>query len=207
MIQTIKWDATKRKQMTDGELNDMRRQGFVPAIISIRGEDSVSVFLNAKDIQKRPFGNFRIELKVKGIKEPFDCFLKTLQYNHTSDKVIHADLQALVKGQEIDIDVHFDFVGEPAGLKMGGILNTGHTSVKIRTLPRNIPEKITVDISGLNIGDSIHISDIKFSEEHTLLEPTEGTIAYVSEPRLIESDEDSSGEMKEPEIITEKAED
>lgn len=206
MIQTIKWEASKRKPMTQGEMKANRKEGLVPAVISLRGEESVSVFLNALDIQKRPFGNFRIELKVKGVKEPYDCFLKSMQYDHFAGKPIHADLQGLIKGQEIDIDVHFELTGEPAGVKQGGILNTDITSVKIRTLPRNIPEKITIDISGLKIGESLHISDVKFSDDHTLLEPLEGAIVHISEPRMVETEASESGELPEPEIISEKSE-
>lgn len=208
MIKTIKWEATKRKPMTQGELSDARKSGLVPAVITERGKDSTPIMMNVLDLEKRPFGNFRVELKVKGIKEPFDCFLKTLQYNHTADKIIHADFQALTVGQEVDIDVSFEIVGEPAGLKMGGILNTGITSVKIRTLPRNIPEKITVDISHLNIGESFNITELEFHERYTLLEPTEGSIAYVSEPRIEEVEAaEPMDSMPEPEIISERSED
>jgi len=205
MIQTIKWTATIRENMTDGELNAKRKSGFVPAIISTRGKESTAVFLLASDLKKRPYGNFRIELTVEGIKEPFDCFLKDLQYNHTSDTIIHADLQGLTVGQELDIDILIELVGNPEGVKAGGVLNTSIHSVRIRTLPKNMPEKIVVDISKMKIGDSIHISDIKFSDLHTLLEPTEGTIVSIAEPRKAE-DETSEEEATEPEIITEKAE-
>lgn len=208
MLKTINWEATKRKPMTKGELKAQRKEGFIPAVISSRGKESVAVFLKEYDLYKRPSGNFRIELKVKGIKEPFDCFLMNLQYNFSADKIVHADLQELTKGQELDVDVTFDLQGEPEGLKMGGILNTGITSVRIRTLPRNIPEKITVDISGLKLGESVNISDIEFSEDHTLIEPLEGTIAYVSEPKQAdEGSEEGAGDMPEPEIISDKSDD
>ncbi|PLX67629.1 MAG: 50S ribosomal protein L25 [Denitrovibrio sp.] len=208
MIKTIRWEATKRKPMTQGEMNEARKAGQVPAIVTHRGEDSIPIMMNVMDLEKRPFGNFRVELKIKGIKEPVDCFLKTLQYNHTADKIIHADFQSLTVGQEVDIDVSFEIVGEPEGLKHGGILNTSITSVKIRTLPKNIPEKITVDISHLKIGEAFNITEVEFSEEHTLLEPTEGAIAYVSEPRLEEVEPaDGPEEMPEPEIISERSED
>lgn len=203
MIETIRWEGTKRKDMTKGEMNAMRTSGMTPAIITLKGENSVPVFLNTMDIEKRPFGNFRIELKIKGIKEPFDCFLKTIQYNHDSTRIVHADLQGLVVGQELDLDVMIELIGEAPGVKQGGILNTGLTSVKIRTLPRNIPGSIQVDISELNIGDSIGVQDIKFSEDHTLIEPLEGGVVSCSEPK-VEAEVDPDAEMAMPEIITEK---
>ena len=206
MIETIKWEATKRKDMTQGEMKAARKSGLVPAIINLKGKESVSVMMNLIDIQKRPFGNFRIELKVKGIKEPFDCFLKTIQYNFNQD-IVHVDFQGLTVGQELDIDVAFELLGEPAGVKMGGILNTGVTGVKIRTLPKNMPNSIQVDISGLNIGDSINVTDIKFSENHTLIEPLEGVVASILAPKTEEEAEAdmTPGEAAEPEIISEKA--
>jgi len=206
MIETIKWEATKRKDITKGEMKAMRNDGLVPAIISRKGEESVSIFLNALDIQKRPYGNFRIELKVKGIGEPFDCYLKTLQYDYSSSNVIHADLQGLVVGQELDIDVTLEIVGNAPGVKEGGVLNTSLNTLKIRTLPKNIPNSITVDVSELKIGESINVQDLKLSADHTLIEPLEGSIVSITEPRAAVEAEDAS-EITEPEIITEKAED
>lgn len=205
MLQTIKWEAARRENITQGEMKAKRMAGFVPAVVISRGKESTSVFLNAYDLKKRPFGNFRIELQIEGEKETVDCLLKALQYNHTADSIIHADLQELTKGQELDVEVSFELVGTPVGIKNGGVLNHGISSVMIRTLPRNIPEKIIVDISKLNVGDSLHVSDVKFGGDYTLLEPTEGTIAYISEPRSMES-ETGSGEISEPEIIKEKHE-
>jgi len=205
MIETVKWEGTKRKPMTQGEMKAMRKSGFIPAVISRRGEESVEVFLNAMDIDKRPYGNFRIELKVKGIGEPFDCFLKTLQYSFNRSNVVHADLQALVVGQELDIDIAIELIGDAPGVKEGGVLNTGVTSLKIRTLPKNMPNSIQVDISDLKIGDSIHVTDIKLSDEHTLVEPLEGSVVSISEPRTATEETETDGEMAEPEIITEKS--
>jgi len=211
MAKTINWEGTKRKDMTQGELKNMRKEGQIPAIISSRGKESTAVFLNEMDLAKRPYGNFRISLKIKGIKEPFDCFLKTLQYNHTSDKIIHADLQALTVGQSLDIDVPLHFVGEPAGIKKGGQLNIVVDSLSIRTLPKDMPESVEVDVSGLNIGDYLSIEDLKLNEAHELLYPTEGTVAFVAEPKLVAEEElepsEDSGELPEPEIISEKADD
>jgi large subunit ribosomal protein L25 len=206
MLETIKWEAIKRKPMTQGEMKAMRAEGFVPAIISRKGEESVSIALKEMDLIKRPFGNFRIELKVKGIGEPFDCFLKSLQHDYAANRIIHADLQGLVVGQELDIDVTLELVGDAPGVKDGGILNTSITTVKIRTLPKNIPNSIPVDISALKIGESINITDLVMKEEHTLVEPLEGSIVSITEPRA-EVEEAADTEMVEPEIITEKAED
>lgn len=207
MIETIKWEGTKRKPMTKGEMKAMRNDGFVPAVISRKGEESVEVFLNAMDIEKRPFGNFRIELKIKGIGEPFDCYLKTLQYSYNRSNVIHADLQGLVVGQELDIDIAVELIGDAPGVKEGGILNTGVNSIRIRTLPKNMPNSIQVDISKLKIGDSINVTDLKLSEDHTLIDPLEGSIVSISEPRTVTEDEEADTEMAEPEIIKEKSED
>ncbi len=206
MIQNIKWEATKRKPITKGEMNVQRAEGLVPAIINSKGEETLSIFIKHFDLMKRPSGNFRIELKVKGIKEPFDCFLKELQYDYVSGKIIHADFQGLTVGQELDIDVPFEIVGDAPGVKAGGILNTSVTSCKIRTLPKNIPGTIQIDVSGMEIGDSINITDVKFAEEHTLIEPLEGSIVSIIDKRREEETEEET-EITEPEIITEKAAD
>ncbi|PLX68491.1 MAG: 50S ribosomal protein L25 [Denitrovibrio sp.] len=205
MIQNIKWEATKRKEMTKGELKIQKAAGLVPAIITRRGEDSISIFVNHMDLVKRPSGNFRIELKVKGIGEPFDCFLKELQHDYVANTIIHADFQGLTVGEELDIDVPFELVGTAPGVKAGGILNTSITSCKIRTLPKNIPGTIQIDVSELQIGDSINITDVKFAAEHTLVEPLEGSIVSMIDKRKEEEETEEASEIAEPEIITEKA--
>jgi large subunit ribosomal protein L25 len=205
MIQTITWKAAKRGKISAGDMKTKRAEGLIPASISKRGEESISVFIAESDIRNKPFGNFRLALEIEGENAPVDCYLKELQYNYSSDKVIHADLQGLTAGQELDIDVSFEIIGDAPGVKAGGILNMSISSVKIRTLPKNIPGSIQVDVSKLQLGDSIGVQDIKFAKEHTLIEPLEGTIVSVYELRRAEADE-TPGEITEPKIIGEKSE-
>lgn len=205
MIQQVEWKVEKRKKMTKGEMKDKRKAGFVPAILSIRGEESVPFFIEDTVLKNRPYGNFKIDLKVKGIKDPFPCFIKELHYGHIANIIIHADFQGLKKGQELDVDVPIELVGTPIGVDQGGVLMSDITSVRIRTLPRNMPEKITVDISGLNIGETIGVQDIEFKKEHVLQEPTSGSVASVIEKAKME--DEPAAEPTEPIILSEKDKD
>lgn len=205
MVKQVEWKALKREKLSQGQMKDKRKEGFVPVNLNFRGKDSMSLFIDGYSLQNRPYGNFKIELAVEGEKEVYTCFLKDLQYGHVANLIIHADLQGLTKGQELDMDVVIELVGESIGIKNGGALNLGVSSVKIRTLPRNMPSKFEVDISELNIGDSIDVKDMTFKAEHVLIEPVEGMIVSIAERKVYVEEEAGDTDLPtEPEILSEK---
>ncbi|WP_022850887.1 50S ribosomal protein L25 [Limisalsivibrio acetivorans] len=204
MIETIKWKAEKRGELTKGQLKNLRDNNIIPAVLSSRGKESTLLTLSRIDVDKRPYGNFRIELDIPGESEPVDCYITNLQYDSMSDFIIHAELQELTKGQKIDLEVPLHVVGEPAGAEQGGILSQSINSVLIRTLPRHMMDKIDIDVSKLEIGDSITIDDLNLSEDYILLDPTEGTIVSVVPPQAEEDLEPSTDEVQEVEIISER---
>lgn len=183
MLETVKWEATPRGDMTKGELKSSREKGMIPAVISTRGKESTSFFVKFSDLQRRPYGNFIVELLFPERKEPVNCFLKNVQFSHVGYKILHVDFQELTKGQEVDIEIPLQLNGEPVGLDKGGIVNQLIDSVMIRTLPRHLPEKFEMDISHLDVNESIDITELQLPEEILLLDPTEGTVASIIVPK------------------------
>jgi len=204
-LESVKWQAFKKEGLTKGQLKAKRREGLVPAVLNKKGQEPLTFFVNSMDIKNKPSGNIKITLEIEDQKEPILCFLKSIDRDYTTNP-IHADFQELTIGQELDVEVHIKLIGEPKGVKSeGGILNVGVTSIKIRTLPKNMPENIEVDISMLKVGDAIDVKDIKLGEDYTLIEPTEGLVASVIVPKE-EAESEMSDEMPEIEIIKEKKE-
>lgn len=181
MIQTIEWKALPREKSTKSSLNEMRRKGFIPAELYGKGHPNVSVFISKKDLLKRPKGLFFINIALEG-QEPKLCILKDIQYNYLGDEPIHVDLYEVTQGMEIDIEVPVEFVGRPKGIEMGGIFEPHLHSIVIRTTPKNIPEKIYIDVSNLGVGEVLHVRDIPPIEGVRIMTPGDETVAVVSEP-------------------------
>jgi len=209
MLESVKWEAIPRENMTKGHLKDNRENGMIPAVVSSRGKESTSLFVKLSDLQRRPYGNFIVDLVFPDKKEPINCFLKNIQFSHVGYKILHVDFQELTKGQEVDIEIPLKLTGEPVGLDTGGIVNQLIDKVMIRTLPRHLPEKFEMDISHLDVNDSIDITELELPEEITLLDPTEGTVASIivpkEEPLEPETEEEEEELEEEEETETEES--
>jgi len=167
----------------------LRREGFVPAHIYGPGFDNGSCSFSEKELRlafKNDFESARIiELKsddanLNGKK----VILKDLERDPTSWKLVHADLYELSMERALKVMVPLKLEGIPEGVKTGGgILQVVRRAVEIKALPADIPEFISVDISALNIGDNIHVRDLKVSDKYTLLDLADYAIASVIEPQ------------------------
>ena len=120
------------------------------------------------------------------------------------DEIIHVDFHAVSMTEEIEADVVLEPVGEAAGVKThGGLLQQNMRSLGIRCLPQNLPEIITVDVSALEIGGSLHVRDIKLPEGVFATPDEELTVFLVSEPSVAE-EAASAAVAASPEVIKEK---
>lgn len=193
MIQTIEWKALPRKKGTKSEVKQNRMKGLLPAEVYGKGHPNVSVYIQKKALLNRPHGNFLINLVIEGDPEPKLCVLKDIQYNYLGDEPIHVDLYEVTSGVEFDIEVPVEFVGKAAGVEKGGIFEAHLHSIIVRTEPKNIPEKIVVDISGLDLGQVLHVRDITPPEGVKIMTPGDEVLAVVSEPEEEVAEETTEG--------------
>ncbi|MCX7760944.1 MAG: 50S ribosomal protein L25/general stress protein Ctc [Hydrogenothermaceae bacterium] len=193
MIQTIEWKALPREKGTKSEVKQKRREGYIPAELYGKGHPNVSVYISKKDLLKRPKGLFFINVLVEGDENPKLCILKDIQYNYLGDEPIHVDLYEVTHGVEIDVEVPVEFIGKPKGLELGGIFEPHLHSIVIRTTPKNIPEKITIDVSNLGLGEVLHVRDIPPIEGVRIMTPGDETVAVVSEPEVEVTEEETAG--------------
>jgi len=113
----------------------------------------------------------------------------------------HVDFFVL-SDEPVEMYVPLRFVGTPAGVRAGGVLQEIHRDILVKVSPRNIPEFIEVDVSGLEIGDSLHASDLKLPPGVELAVSPEETIAAVVPPEDVEKlAEEAAAEVAEPEVI------
>lgn len=165
--------AEPREGGGKGAARRLRREGMIPAVLYGAGKDTVSIKLNANDVHKRleneAFYSHILDIKVGS--QGTQAVLKALQRDPTTDRVVHVDLLRVSSSQEITMHVPLHFAGEDTcpGKKAGGVANHLLVDLEISCLPKDLPEYIEVDMSAMDIGDSIHLSELVMPEGVTLL--------------------------------------
>ncbi|MGV8854460.1 MAG: 50S ribosomal protein L25/general stress protein Ctc [Devosia sp.] len=206
--------AQARDGVGKGAARELRRQGLVPAVIYGDKQAPVTVSLAYKDAHKFIYaGGFLshvIELDVDGTKHT--VIPRDYQLDPVKDFPLHVDFLRVGKGTKLTVQVHVHFINEEAspGLKRGGTLNIVRHTVEVSAPANAIPEEITVDMTGFDIGDSIHISAVKLPQGVTpTITDRDFTIATIVAPSALKSagEEDETEEAAEaPKAAAPKAE-
>lgn len=194
--------AEKRAAQTKGELNSLRKNKLVPGVYYIKGQDPVSITVDEQSINSLVFTSEQRVINLQVDKAEHKCIVKDVQFDPITDKVIHFDLLGLTAGQKLQLEIPLQFVGKAPGLKEGGHLQHFMHKVDVECLPKHIPDTLEVDVSGLHIGDTIHVSDISF-ENIEILNSKESVIVTMLKPRELEEEtvEAQEEEIQEPEVI------
>lgn len=175
-----------RSRMT-GKVRALRRAGLVPGVVYGPTIDSTPISIARKDLQalfSEITRSSRVELAIEeeGETRELEVFLKVVDYDPITDEPLHVDFYHPGHGRPLKLHVPIKTVGESAGVKSGGILNVLFNSVLVHGLPRAIPHLITLDVSELDLGESIHVRDVDFGDAEPLL-PPERTLVTVIAPR------------------------
>lgn len=156
--------AEPRNETGKGAMRRLRRTGKVPAVIYGAGKDTVSLTVDQhaidKQLEHEAFYSHILTVAVGKKKE--QVVLKDLQRHPATSQILHMDLLRVVATQEIDMRVPLHFMNEEKcpGKKAGGVINHLLTELEVRCLPKNLPEYIEVDVANLEIGDSLHLSEL-----------------------------------------------
>ncbi|MFK4812725.1 50S ribosomal protein L25/general stress protein Ctc [Devosia sp. ZW T5_3] len=204
MAETRVLKAQAREGVGKGAARELRRQGLVPAVIYGDKKPPVTISIAYKDAMKSIYaGGFLshvLELDVDGTKH--SVIPRDYQLDPVKDFALHVDFLRVGKGSKLNVQVHVNFINEEAspGLKRGGTLNIVHHTLDLTVDASNIPEEVTVDLTGLDIGDSIHISNVKLpagATDHSHEEDV--TIATIVAPSALKSSEGGETEATEGE--------
>jgi len=157
-------DVVVREETGTGNAREARRNGVVPGVIYGGGEDSVAVGMKFNEVLKAinsgQFLSNMIELKHDGKAQK--VLTKDVQFHPVTDRPIHVDFFRVTDKTIIDVNVSAVFVGEDVspGMKQGGALNVVRYNIEVKCPAGSIPDNIEVDISAMEIGDSIHLSEV-----------------------------------------------
>ena len=187
-------EANIRENKTKGELNAIRNNGNVPAIIYGGKDNNQKVSISKKLlkvlIDKENFLSNIITLNVDGKSQ--NVLPREVKYHIISDEPTHVDFLRVLPGVKIKIEVPVNFINQEKspGLKRGGVLNIVRRKVELKCPSEKIPENLTIDLDGVDIGESFKISSIKLDKEVTpTIQGRDFVIATLAAPTV----------MKEPE--------
>lgn len=157
--------AAPRARKGSGRLNQMRREGWLPSVIYGRGVENKNLKVDNKSFTEllahSSSDNIIINLEIEGEGTRL-AFLQAIQHDPISGAAVHADFLAIDEKTEITAHIPAHIHGESPGVKSGGVIEQYVHAIEITCLPDDLPEGIDLDISGLQLGDSLHLGDIKY---------------------------------------------
>jgi large subunit ribosomal protein L25 len=166
MAKQVKLKAEHRSDTGRSAVRKLKARGVIPAVIYGAKDKPQPLQVSARDINailSHASGeNILVELEIDGEKGGRTAMLQEIQHSPVGGQVLHVDFHAVSMDEKIEADVPVEAVGVANGVKnFGGLLEQNLRSLTIECLPRDLPDRITVDVSALNIGDSIHVRDLQ----------------------------------------------
>lgn len=194
-MRTIEIIGYKRANLGKSDAKRLRVDGNVPCVLYGGGEQIhfYAPMILFRELVYTPNSAF-VKLNIEG--DVHEAILQDVQFHPVNELILHADFLELHEGRRIKMDIPFHFVGVAPGIEQGGKLMVKLRKVSIKALPKDMPEFIDMDVSSLNLGDSIKIKDIEV-KDFTILNNPRITIATVSVPRMILEEEPEEEELEE----------
>jgi len=200
--------ATKRTTTSTGQINKLRSDGFIPAILYGGKKNNISISLkklHLRDIIKtETFMSKVVDLNIDGNLEK--VLPKDITYDPVSDEPSHIDFMRIVKGSRLVLEVPVKFInlGKSPGLKKGGVLNTVRRKVELKCPAENIPNEIVIDLDNTEIGTSIKISSVKLPENVVpTITDRDFVVATVAAPTILVEPEKTEETTTEGELPVE----
>ena len=195
-------EANIRNTNTKGEVNSLRINGNVPAVVYGGSEKNQKIYLSKKNIknliEKENFLSNIISINLDGKSE--NVLPKEIVWDPITDEPIHIDFLRIVKGAKVILEIPVKFINieKSPGLKRGGVLNIVRRKVELKCPAENIPTELVVDLDNLDIGASIKISSIKLPENVTpTIQGRDFVVATVAAPTIIKEPEKPAEETTE----------
>lgn len=195
--------TTQRNTFGKGSARALRRQGLIPAVLYGPKRDSVPLTISPLDLDiiYRDSGTEQVILNIKienGGTQNATAVVKEVQVSPVTGQYLHIDFYEISLNEEIEVNVLVEVTGKSKGVERGGFLQVVRHELEVSCLPTDMPEKIEIDVTDLDIGDSIHIGDLKLGDKVRLLADTGLTVATVVPP-TVEAEEVPEEELEEVE--------
>ena len=192
-MDSITLHAAEPREGGKKEVKAVRNAGRVPCVLY--GPSTEPVHFSVPTLDLRPLihttENYRVEVTMGG--EDHEAILKHIDFHPITDEPLHVDFLALTKGQTLTLTIPIRLEGTAPGIKAGGQLAQPLHELTISSLPKDIPGYVTLDVPTLQVGDSLHVSDLSLGDTIDVLTEPERTIVSITAPRVeeVEADEDA----------------
>ena len=189
-------EVEKRTAAGKGGARKLRRQGQLPAVLYGHRQDPQPVTVSPRELSTRlrASGKGRNTLfRIEGLDREVLALLREVQSDPVKRVPIHLDLVEVRESDIVEIAVPLEYVGRPAGVVAGGTLEGTRRTLRVKTGPLSIPAKVQIDVTNLNIADSLHVSDLALPSGVAPAVSERLTVAHIKPPRAEKSDGDAAG--------------
>lgn len=187
-METVTIPVTKRDKVGSRPTKVLRNQGMVPAVLYGHGEESVSFAIPLKTMEDCLKKNIRI-MKLDFGDASDQALIKDFQWDTFGEDLLHVDLIRVRMDEVVSMSVNLESEGRAKGVDEGGILDMQRSSITVKCVPMNIPDVLVINVSELDIGDSLHIKDIALPEGVELDDdPDQVIVAVAARVEIVEEE-------------------
>jgi len=185
-MEVIQITGQIRPEIGKQHVKALRKQGNIPCEM-YGGEENIHFSVNPLEVNILIYSSDFKLVDVVINEETYRCLIKEVQFHPVNDSILHIDFQRLVENRKVNIEVPIRFEGVSPGVKNGGQLIQKVRKVKVRTTPEKIVNEIVLDISHINLGQSVRVRDIESTENFEILNKPGIPLASVEVPRALKS--------------------
>jgi large subunit ribosomal protein L25 len=212
MAQQAKLTVQARTQVGRNAIKKVRKEGLIPGVIYGVGQEPINLEVNGRQLSTvlahASSENILLELEIVDgdNKRNSLAMIQEVQHHPIQRQILHVDFHAVSATEKITAEVPIETIGEPVGVKTnGGLLEHNLRELEVECLPGDLPERIEVDVTNLDISQSIHVKDLKLPPGVEAVTDPDLTVVAVSAPRVDEEPTEALGATPAaPEVITAK---
>ncbi len=206
-MEVLKIEAEKREEFGKRPVKRLRKSGWVPGIVYGPDQEPIPVKIKFNTVEKifhHITETTPIDLSIDG--KTYRVYLKMVQRDKLTDKVVHIDFYVPMKGHKMRLNIPLKYEGKPIGVERGGTLEILVEELPVEVDPDKIVDEIKVDITNVELGESLHVKDLDLPEDMKPLLDEEEVLLVVIAPRGLTSEEEeeeeaAAEESAEPEVI------
>jgi len=202
--------ATQRSTFGKNPARALRRQGLVPAVLYGPRRETLPLTVSPMDLEKiyKTSGTEQVILNLvieNGVTQNVTAMIREVQTAPVTRQYLHIDFFEISLDEEVVVDVPIEVIGKSKGVERGGFLQLVRHELEVSCLPVDMPDKIEIDVTDLDIGDAIHVGDIQMGDRITLLTDVGYTVLTVVAPtveeeKLPEEEAEEAGEAEEADV-------
>jgi large subunit ribosomal protein L25 len=190
----VRLKVQSRDSRGSAESRRLRANGLIPGVLYGNGGKAQPFSIEERELRRALTGDHGLhsilDVVLEGSQKPHHAVLKDYQLDPTRARLFHIDLQEVRLDEVIHTQVVVELVGESEGVKEGGVLSQVAREVNVEALPMEVPDRLELDVSGMAIGDSLRLSDLRVPDGVKVLDDPETVLATVTPPTKIEEPEE-----------------